>query len=75
VPVELVHEHDPRYAVPVGLTPDRLGLGLDAGHAVQHRDRAVEHPQRTLDLVGEVDVPGGVDDVDLVSVPAAADRR
>ena len=31
---------------------------------VEHRDGAVEHPQRALHLDGEVDVPGRVDDVD-----------
>ena len=31
---------------------------------VEHRDRAVEDAQRALDLDGEVDVAGRVDDVD-----------
>ena len=34
-----------RDAVLVGLPPDRLGLGLDTGHRVEHGDRPVEHPQ------------------------------
>ena len=63
-PVHLVDEADPRHVVAVGLPPHRLGLRLDAGHGVEHRDRAVEHAQGALDLDGEVDVPGGVDDVD-----------
>ena len=67
--VHLVHEADPRDGVAVGLTPDGLGLGLDAGDGVEHRDRAVEHPQRTLDLDREVDVAGRVDDVDPVALP------
>ena len=62
--VQLVDEADPRHAVLVGLTPHRLGLRLDAGDTVEHGDGAVEDAQRALDLDGEVDVAGGVDDVD-----------
>jgi hypothetical protein len=65
--VHLVDEADARHAVLVGLAPHGLGLRLDAGDPVEHRDRAVEHAQRALHLDGEVDVAGGVDDVDLVS--------
>ena len=64
--VHLVDEADAGDAVLVGLAPHRLGLRLDAGHGVEHGDRAVEHPQRPLDLDGEVDVAGRVDDVDPV---------
>ena len=62
--VHLVDEADAGHAVLVGLAPHRLGLGLDAGDAVEHGDGAVEHAQRPLDLDGEVDVAGRVDDVD-----------
>ena len=62
--VHLVDEADAGDAVLVGLAPDRLGLRLDAGHGVEHGDGAVEHAQRALDLDGEVDVAGRVDDVD-----------
>ena len=64
--VELVDEADARHAVTVGLTPHRLGLRLDTGDTVEHRDGTVEHAQRTLHLDGEVDVARGVDDVDGV---------
>ena len=60
--------------VPVGLAPDRLGLGLDAGDRVEHRDRAVEHAQRPLHLDREVDVAGRVDDVDPVTLPVGGRR-
>ena len=65
--VHLVDEADARNVVLVGLAPDRLGLRLDAGDAVEHGDRAVEDAQRALHLDGEVDVAGRVDDVDPVS--------
>ena len=67
--VELVDEAEARHAVAVGLAPDRLGLGLDARHAVEHDDRAIEHAQAALHLDGEVHVPGRIDDVDAMVAP------
>ncbi len=64
--VELVDEAHPRHLVLLGLAPDGLRLRLDAGDSVEAGDRAVEHAQRALDLDGEVDVAGRVDDVDAV---------
>ena len=72
--VHLVDERDARDVVLVGLAPDGLGLRLDAGDGVEHGDRAVEDAQRALDLDGEVDVAGRVDDVDAVVVPVAGRR-
>ena len=69
--VQLVDEAHTRDVVLVRLPPDVLGLRLDAGDAVVDRDRAVEDPQRTLDLDREVDVAGRVDDLDRVALPLA----
>ena len=69
--VHLVDEADAGHVVLVGLTPHRLGLGLDALLAVEDGDGTVEDAQRPLHLDGEVDVSGGIDDVDLVLVPEA----
>src|SRR5215218_200347 len=73
-PVHLVDVGDTRHVVLVGLAPDVLRLRLDAGDGVEQGDRAVEHPQRALDLDGEVDVAGRVDDVDAMPVPLAGGR-
>lgn len=73
--VQLVDEGDPGHPVPIGLPPHRLALRFDPRDGVEHRDRAVEHPQRALHLVGEVDVARGVDQVDPVTVPVTAHRR
>jgi hypothetical protein len=70
--IHLVDEADARDFVLVGLAPDGLALRLDAVDRVEHRAGAVEHAQRAFDLDGEVDVPRGVDDVDLVDVPMVA---
>ncbi len=64
--VQLVDEADARDAVAVSLPPHGLGLGLDTGNTVEHRDGTVEDAKRTLHLYGEVDVTRGVDDVDGV---------
>ena len=72
--VHLVDEHDARHVVLVGLAPHGLGLRLDALVAVEHADGAVEHAQRALDLDGEVDVAGGVDDVQALLAPEARRR-
>ncbi len=69
--VHLVDEADAGDVVLVGLAPDLLGLRLDTLLAVEHGNGTVEHPKAALHLDGEVDVPGGVDDVDLVVVPEA----
>ena len=73
--VHLVHEGDAGHVVAVGLAPHRLGLRLDAGDRVEHRDGAVEHAQAALDLDREVDVAGGVDDVDPVALPLTRGGR
>ena len=70
----LLTKHMRGHVVLVGLAPHRLGLRLDAGDRVEHRDRAVEHAQRPLDLDGEVDVAGRVDDVDPAVAPLAGGR-
>ena len=43
--VHLVDEHDTRNVILVGLTPDRLGLRLDALVAVENANGAVENAQ------------------------------
>src|SRR5699024_1344349 len=72
--VHLVDEADAGDVVLLGLPPDLLGLRLDALLAVEDGDGTVEDTERPLDLDREVDVPGGVDDVDLVVFPEAGHR-
>jgi hypothetical protein len=69
--VAFVDEGDARHLVAAHLLVDGDGLGLHAAHGAQNQDGAVEHPQGPLHLDGEIDVPGGVDDVDLVPLPLA----
>src|SRR5216683_3344495 len=74
-PVHLVDEADPGHAVAVRLPPDGLRLRLHARHPVEHGDGAVKDAQRALDLHGEVDVTGRVDQVDRVVPPDGGGRR
>ena len=64
--VILVDEGDARDVEVAGLAPHGLRLRLNAGDGVEHGDGAVEDAQRALDLGGEVNVAGGVDDLDAV---------
>ncbi len=68
--VELVDEADAGHDVALGLVPDGLALGLHAADAAEDDDDAVQHAHAALHLDGEVDVAGGVDDVDVVLVAA-----
>ena len=47
----------------------RDGLGLDALGGVDHQEGALAAHQRAAHLVGEVDVPGSVDQVQFVLLP------
>ena len=50
----------------VRLAPNRFGLWLNSALSAKNGDGAVENTERTLDFYGEVNVTGGVDDVDTV---------
>ena len=67
--IALVDEGDARHLVALHLPVHGDGLGLHAGHGAEDEHGAVEDLERTLDLDGEVDVPRGVDDVDVVVFP------
>ena len=54
------------------MAPDGLGLRLYATYAVQDHHAAIQHTHGALHLDGEVHVPRGVDDLDLVVQPLGA---
>src|SRR5207344_1340833 len=53
---------------------DGFGLRFDALVGIEHAYRAVEHAQRTLDFNGEIDVAGGVDNVEALAFPERGGR-
>jgi hypothetical protein len=73
--VHLVDEAEPGDRVLARLPPDGLALRLDPLDGREDDDGAVEDAERALDLGGEVDVAGGVDDVDRHVLPPAGDGR
>src|SRR6266542_3832457 len=73
-PVALVDEREARHLVAPHLAVDGERLALDAGDRAEHQDRAVQDAQRPLDLDREVDVAGGVDDVEVEPLPLAVRR-
>ncbi|MNM67614.1 hypothetical protein D3C81_791500 [compost metagenome] len=64
--VHLVDERNQRHAMPARLAPHGFRLRLHAVHGREHGHGTVEHAQRALDLDGEVDVAGGVDQGQLM---------
>ena len=77
VSTEFVHLVDKTNAgdvVFVGLTPHGLGLRFDTFFTVEDGNGTVENTERTLYLDREVDVPRGVNNVDLVLVPETRRR-
>ena len=72
--VHLVDEADTGHTVAVGLTPHGFRLGLHAGDGVEYGHGTIEHAQGAFHFDGEVDVAGGVDDVDLVFKPETSRR-
>ena len=63
--VHLVHEAHAGNAVLGGLAPYGFRLGLHAGHTAEYHDGAVKHAEGTFHFSGEVNVPGGVNNVQL----------
>ena len=59
----------------VGLVPDSLALRLDTADRAEHCYRAVQDTQRALDLGGKINVPGCVNQIDLVVAPKGGDGR
>ena len=72
--VDLVeHGHDLEVVLQ-GLVAVGQGLGLDALRGVDQQDRTLAGGQRAADLVAEVDVARGVDEVEGVVPPTAPAR-
>ena len=73
--VHLVDENDTRDARFVGITPVGFRLGFHAAGAAEDADAAIEHLQGTIDFDGEVNVSGGVNNIQAMPVPFTAGGR
>ena len=67
-PVDLVDDHQRLQTALHCLGQHEARLGHGALGGVDEHQRAVGHPQNTLDLAAEVGVAGGINDVDLHSL-------
>ena len=72
--VHLVDVHHSRDFVLVRLSPDSFGLRLNAALCAQNGNRTVQNTQGTLHLDRKVDVTGGINDIDPVSLPETGRR-
>ena len=64
--VHFVDEAQTGNAITVGLTPYRLGLGLNAVNRREEGDQTIQYAHGTLHLHGEVHVTRSIDDIELV---------
>ena len=62
----------PGHVVAPHLAVDGHRLGLHAADGAEHEDRPVQHAEAALDLDGEIDVAGRVDQVDVAALPLDA---
>ena len=69
-PIHFVDKGNARHVVPICLPPNGFRLGLHPAHGAKDGNHAIQHPHRTLNFDGEIDVTGGVNNIDLVISPA-----
>ena len=69
--VAFVDEGDAGNLVAGHLPVDGNGLRLNTAHRAEDQHRPVKNTQGAFNLDGEIDVAGGVDDVDVASFPGA----
>ena len=73
--VEHVHEDDARQLVLLRARPDLRRVDLDAHHAAQHDERALDDAERRERVGLEAGVARAVDQVDLPVVPVEMEQR
>jgi hypothetical protein len=66
--IHLIHERQSWNTVLACLTPNRLGLGLDATHGAKHCHGSIQDAQGAFHLDGEIYVARGIDDIDTMLV-------
>jgi hypothetical protein len=73
--VEPVDDDGAGQAVLVGVLPDLLRLHLHARHRIDHDDGRGDHAEARAGVGHEVAVAGGVDQVEVMSLPVAEGDR
>jgi len=70
--VHFVYEGDFRDQVFVSLMPHSFRLWLDPPHGTENGNNAIEHPQGSFHLNRKIDMPRGIDQMNLVIPPMAS---
>ena len=65
--IHLINKSDARDIVFCHLPPNRLRLWLHTSDGAKDTDRTIQDSERAFYLGGEIDVPRGVDNIDLVT--------
>ena len=73
--VQLIDKRNLGYMVFVRLPPDGFRLGLHPTHGAKHTDGTIKNAKRSFDLDGKIHMAGGVDKLDLFSVPLTGRHR
>src|SRR3972149_2285544 len=72
--VHIIDKANTRDMVAVSLAPDSFRLSLNPGHAVENDHTAIQYPQTAFNLSSEIDMPRGIDNIDVIITPVAGDR-
>ena len=72
--IHFVDKTDTWHAVIIRLPPNSFRLGFDTSNGIEDDDTTIQNAQTALDFGREVNVAGGVNDVDLVVEPHGCGR-
>ena len=67
--IHFIDKTKTRKMVFLALPPDGFALCLNPLGRIKNRHRAIENPQRTLHFRRKINMPGGVDEIDVVPLP------
>ena len=71
--INLINETNPRNTILGSLTPNGFGLSFNAHLTIKYYDCTIKHTERTFYFSREVDVPRGINDVNLMIFPINRD--
>jgi hypothetical protein len=67
--IHFVDEANTRHVITVSLSPDGLALRFYTLNRVEDYDTAIQYTQGTLYFGSKVDMPGCINDIDLITLP------
>ena len=73
--IHFVYKTYARHAISISLAPYRLTLRLDALNSIKDDNATIQNTQGTLYFRSEIDMPGRIDNIDLISLPFCGNSR